>query len=68
MTYSQPAPVVESAPASVENTTKEAAPKIENETEVSTKNKGPVSDEEIFTLKQKAALIQKLLDSKYQGK
>lgn len=66
MTYSQSGPVVESV--SSENTRNEAVPKSKNDGNTSKASKGPVSDEEIFTLKQKAALIQKLLDSKYQGK
>ena len=66
MTYSQSGPVVESV--SSENTRNEAVPKSKTDGNTSKASKGPVSDEEIFTLKQKAALIQKLLDSKYQGK
>lgn len=66
MTYSQRGPVVESL--SSENTRNEAVPEIKTDGNTSKASKGPVSDEEIFTLKQKAALIQKLLDSKYQGK
>lgn len=66
MTYSQSGPVVESV--SSENTRNEAVPESKTDGNTSKASKGPVSDEEIFTLKQKAALIQKLLDSKYQGK
>ncbi|MDD7579596.1 MAG: tetratricopeptide repeat protein [Treponema sp.] len=66
MTYSQSGPVVESV--SSENTRNEAVPESKTDGNTSRASKGPVSDEEIFTLKQKAALIQKLLDSKYQGK
>lgn len=66
MTYSQSGPVVESL--SSENTRNEAVPESKTDGNTSKASKGPVSDEEIFTLKQKAALIQKLLDSKYQGK
>ena len=66
MTYSQSEPVVESV--SSENTRNEAVPESKTDGNTSKASKGPVSDEEIFTLKQKAALIQKLLDSKYQGK
>lgn len=66
MTYSQRGPVVESV--SSENTRNEAVPESKTDGNTSKASKGPVSDEEIFTLKQKAALIQKLLDSKYQGK
>ena len=66
MTYSQSGPVVESV--SSENTRNEAVPESKTDGNTSKARKGPVSDEEIFTLKQKAALIQKLLDSKYQGK
>ena len=66
MTYSQSGPVVESV--SSENTRNEAVPESKTDGNTSKSSKGPVSDEEIFTLKQKAALIQKLLDSKYQGK
>lgn len=66
MTYSQSGPVVESV--SSENTWNEAVPESKTDGNTSKASKGPVSDEEIFTLKQKAALIQKLLDSKYQGK
>lgn len=66
MTYSQSGPVVESV--SSENTRNEAVPENKTDGNTSKASKGPVSDEEIFTLKQKAALIQKLLDSKYQGK
>lgn len=66
MTYSQNGPVVESV--SSENTRNEAVPESKTDGNTSKASKGPVSDEEIFTLKQKAALIQKLLDSKYQGK
>lgn len=66
MTYSQSGPVVESV--SSENTMNEAVPESKTDGNTSKASKGPVSDEEIFTLKQKAALIQKLLDSKYQGK
>lgn len=66
MTYSQSGPVVESV--SSENTRNEAVPESKTDVNTSKASKGPVSDEEIFTLKQKAALIQKLLDSKYQGK
>lgn len=66
MTYSQRGPVVESV--SSENTRNEAVPESKTDGNTSKASKGPVSDEEILTLKQKAALIQKLLDSKYQGK
>ena len=66
MTYSQSGSVVESV--SSENTRNEAVPESKTAGNTSKASKGPVSDEEIFTLKQKAALIQKLLDSKYQGK
>ncbi|MDY4130336.1 MAG: tetratricopeptide repeat protein [Treponema sp.] len=66
MTYSQSGPVVESV--SSENTRNESVPESKTDGNTSKASKGPVSDEEIFTLKQKAALIQKLLDSKYQGK
>ncbi len=66
MTYSQSGSVVESV--SSENTRNEAVPESKTDGNTSKASKGPVSDEEIFTLKQKAALIQKLLDSKYQGK
>lgn len=66
MTYSQSEMVVESV--SSENTKSEAVPESKTDGSTAKANKGPVSDEEIFTLKQKAALIQKLLDSKYQGK
>lgn len=66
MTYSQRGPVVESV--SSENTRNEAVPESKTDGNTSKASKGSVSDEEIFTLKQKAALIQKLLDSKYQGK
>lgn len=66
MTYSQGGPVIESV--SSENTKNEAVPESKTDGNTSKASKGPVSDEEIFTLKQKAALIQKLLDSKYQGK
>lgn len=66
MTYSQNGPVVESV--SSENTRNESVPESKTDGNTSRASKGPVSDEEIFTLKQKAALIQKLLDSKYQGK
>lgn len=66
MTYSQSGPVVESV--SSENTRNEAVPESKTDGNTSKASKRPVSDEEIFTLKQKAALIQKLLDSKYQGK
>lgn len=66
MTYSQSGPVVESV--SSENTRNEAVTESKTDGNTSKASKGPVSDEEIFTLKQKAALIQKLLDSKYQGK
>lgn len=66
MTYSQGGPVIESV--SSENTKNESVPESKTDGKTSKASKGPVSDEEIFTLKQKAALIQKLLDSKYQGK
>lgn len=66
MTYSQSGSVVESV--SSENTRNESVPESKTDGNTSKASKGPVSDEEIFTLKQKAALIQKLLDSKYQGK
>lgn len=66
MTYSQGGPVIESV--SSENTKNESVPESKTDGNISKASKGPVSDEEIFTLKQKAALIQKLLDSKYQGK
>lgn len=66
MTYSQGGPVIESV--SSENTKNESVPESKTDGNTSKAIKGPVSDEEIFTLKQKAALIQKLLDSKYQGK
>lgn len=66
MTYSQGGPVIESV--SSENTKNESVPESKTDGNTSKASKGPVSDEEIFTLKQKAALIQKLLDSKYQGK
>lgn len=66
MTYSQSGPVVESVSSG--NTRNEAVPESKTDGNTSKASKGPVSDEEIFTLKQKAALIQKLLDSKYQGK
>ena len=66
MTYSQSGPVVESVSSG--NTRNEAVPESKTDGNTSRASKGPVSDEEIFTLKQKAALIQKLLDSKYQGK
>lgn len=66
MTYSQSGPVVESVSSG--NTRNESVPESKTDGNTSKASKGPVSDEEIFTLKQKAALIQKLLDSKYQGK